>query len=165
MREVDCRSLFCLQQNFAKILKPQVQAVVTASCLFIVKGVLYNSKKLKKRIIWWGGWLKTKKFFSIEITILEALLNDIVMSFSTEARTNYFFYKTNTTTASRWITSIAFVCNTVKHINWGKRLGIFTISFEESITPGAGDFMLVWDASEKTSANPELILPRESYFL
>ena len=32
MREDDCRSLLCLQQNFAKMLRPRVQAVVTASC-------------------------------------------------------------------------------------------------------------------------------------
>ena len=32
MREDDSRSLLCLQRNFAKMLKPRVQAVVTASC-------------------------------------------------------------------------------------------------------------------------------------
>ena len=35
MREDDCRSLLCLQQNFAKMLKPQVQAVVTVSCFVV----------------------------------------------------------------------------------------------------------------------------------
>ena len=38
MREDDCRSLLCLQQNFAKMLKPRVQAVVTASCLRLSSG-------------------------------------------------------------------------------------------------------------------------------
>ena len=32
MRKDDCRRLLCLQQNFAKMLKLRVQAVVTASC-------------------------------------------------------------------------------------------------------------------------------------
>ena len=36
MREDDCRRLLCLQQNFAKMLKPRVQAVVTASCSLYV---------------------------------------------------------------------------------------------------------------------------------
>ena len=36
MSEDDCRSLLCLQQNFTKMLKPQVQAVVTASCLLLI---------------------------------------------------------------------------------------------------------------------------------
>ena len=32
----DCRSLLCLQRNFAKMLKPRVQAVVTASCYYCI---------------------------------------------------------------------------------------------------------------------------------
>ena len=58
MREDDCRSLLCLQQNFAKMLKPRVQAVVTASCYknslsLLPARVVANSIK---RIFCTSGW-------------------------------------------------------------------------------------------------------------
>ena len=39
MRDVDCRSLLRLRENFATRLKPRVQATVAASCLSIYFGV------------------------------------------------------------------------------------------------------------------------------
>ena len=53
MREVDCRGLLCLQQNFAKMLKPGVQAVVTASCSSFAKRPLVSIFIQKSRLLFW----------------------------------------------------------------------------------------------------------------
>ena len=53
MREADCRGLLCLQQNFAKMLKPGVQAVVTASCSSFAKRPLVSIFIQKSRLLFW----------------------------------------------------------------------------------------------------------------
>ena len=71
MREDECRSLLCLQQNFAKMLKPRVQAVVTASCYLWCSEFPERLQSLNSRLNSLGTKVKILLHHSHSLAVFE----------------------------------------------------------------------------------------------
>ena len=68
MRDIDCRSLLRLQENFATRSKPQVQTTVAASCLTTispyVKDTIRRFQSLLRRLRTYTYILKNRKNYT-----------------------------------------------------------------------------------------------------